>query len=154
MQPGDWFYLPQRGSLSDLCTCRMRSIFLLTPICARLASAFRRLLALGTAYQSIQVKPAFNCWAIVATDSLAKHASASRYRLWHLSPGGQRQVLQHLPFESDGRRVSASFPDVPARNRTLPGRRQHSRPGQESGSSEPGHDLVGVLWGGDVVVPS
>lgn len=91
MQPGDWFYLPQRGSLSALYLPEDQHL----PAEAALRAigfSFPNVASLGTAYQTIQVKPAFNCWALVATDTLLG-AQGFQVQIWHLSPGGQRQLF-------------------------------------------------------------
>lgn len=91
MQPGDWFYLPQRGQLSAL---YLPDEIHLPPDAdlRAIGFSFPDVAGLGTAYQVIQVKPAFNCWAIVATDTLAG-AQGFQVQIWHLSPGGQRQLF-------------------------------------------------------------
>jgi hypothetical protein len=56
---------------------------------------------LATAYQNIQVRPAFNAWALVATDSLGTSGfgpfgtpvSGFQLQIWHIGRKGQRQLF-------------------------------------------------------------
>lgn len=91
MQPGDWFYLPQYGPLSSLFLPEDKHIpeeSLLRGITFQ----FPAVAPLATAYQSIQVTPAFNCWALAGIDSLMG-ALGFQVLLWHLTASGQRQFF-------------------------------------------------------------
>lgn len=94
MHPGDWYYLPQRKSLSALYLPTAKHI---PPDSALRAISFQflALAPLATAYKSIQVTPAFNAWALGMTHALVGGNPVPDFgfqvQLWHLTQGGQRQ---------------------------------------------------------------
>lgn len=150
MQPGDMFYLPQRGSLTDLYLPEEKHL----PPGADLRGidfSFPAVVALGTAYQSIQVKPAFNCWAISAVDTL-NSTFGFLMQIWHLSPGGQRQLFNtSLPSKLvAGTRGDPMY--LPETELFLEG---DSIRVQVKNLDNTNPDTIWVsLWGGDVVVPA
>ncbi len=98
MQPGNWFFLPQRGYLSSLFLPRPKHLppdadlrvigFNFSP-----AGPFGASVGpLATAYQTVQIAPAFNWWGLGLIDSL-QAPQGFQVQAWHLSVNGQRQLF-------------------------------------------------------------
>jgi hypothetical protein len=112
MHPGDWYYLPQRKSLSALYLPTVKHIpedSLLRVV----GFSFPNLAPLATAYQSVQVTPAFNAWAIVHHHQLVGGNPTPdlgfQIQIWHLTTGGQRQFY-NTPVVSANIAGTAALP--------------------------------------------
>jgi hypothetical protein len=148
MQPGDWYYLPQTGSLTPLYLPTAKQIPEDSDLRA-IGFSFLNLTPLQTAYQNIQVTPAFNAWALVGIDSLAG-VFGFQVQIWHLTRSGQRQLFNTSLVSPNIVGTAADPLFLPETELFLAG--DSIRVQVKNLSTTQNDNIWLALWGGDVQV--
>ena len=143
-------FLPQRGILTPVYLPTAKHL----PPDAMLRAYGCQFLAvapLATQYQNLQVRPAFQAWALVGTDSLAG-TFGFQVQIWHNGVSGQRQLFS-ISLSSQAVCGSAGYPQFLTEPELF--LENDSIRVQVKNLSRTDNDSIWIaLWGGDVVVPA